>query len=65
MAKKIAVSYNYSAGNIYLDESKRDKISFSNKLNISESNILPNNVVGNLVFQKLSRGEPKGPAQLC
>ena len=63
--KKIAVSYNYSAGNIYLDKSTRDKISFSNKLNTPESNVLPNNVIGNLVFQKLSRGEPKGPVQLC
>jgi hypothetical protein len=55
------VSYTSSPGNIYLDESRAGVISFCRTLRTPESDVIPNNAIGTLIFKKCSNVEPQSP----
>jgi hypothetical protein len=56
-----SVSKSTNAGNVFLDEGKAGIISFTNRLRVPESGVIPNNAVGTFVFKKCTNTEPKEP----
>jgi hypothetical protein len=55
------VTYSYRAGNVFLGTSGARALAFTAKLLVPESDIVPNNAVGTLIFKKGASIEPMEP----
>lgn len=61
LRRSVDVTYNSKPGGIYLSEGTGRTLGFGSQLKLPESDVVPNNAVGTLVFKKCQDVEPVEP----